>query len=75
MRKMKITRAAFACLVMKILIQMSGRETIYDINLDTRIIDSPKFIGVEKDHAAETIYFKVDRYYDYMDLANTICII
>ena len=50
-------------------------HNIYDIDLDTRIINGPETLSVRRDHRAEVIYFKVDRYFDYMDLANTICII
>lgn len=47
----------------------------YDIDLKTRTINGPEFISVQRDHRAETIYFKVDRYVDYMDLANTSCVV
>ena len=47
----------------------------YDVDLKTRTINGPEFISVRRDHRAETIYFKVDRYVDYMDLANTACVI
>lgn len=50
-------------------------ETIYDIDLDNRTIQAPEFLSVEKDHQSETIYFRFDRYYDNMDLTNTVCII
>lgn len=50
-------------------------HNIYDINLSTRKIDGPEFISVRRDHKSEIIYFKVDRYFDYMDLANTICVV
>lgn len=50
-------------------------DNIYNIDLQTREIDAPKFLAVEKDHASETIYFIVDRYADYMDLATTSCVI
>ena len=50
-------------------------EKTYDINLDIREINSPKFLSIEHDHQSETIYFKIDRFYDYMDLATTACII
>lgn len=52
-----------------------NREKIYNIDLSSRTIESPRFIGVEKDQAAETIYFLVDRYHDHSDLMNTTCII
>ena len=50
-------------------------HNIYDINLDTRVINGPKMLSVQRDHKSEVIYFKIDRYFDYMDLNNTICII
>lgn len=50
-------------------------ETIYSVDMKTRIIDSPSFLSVQKDHKAESIYFSVPRYVDYMDLAETACII
>lgn len=30
---------------------------------------------IESDHISETIYFKVPRYFDNMDMANTVCVI
>lgn len=48
---------------------------LYNIDLSTREIESPKFLSVETEHRAETIYFLVDRYYDSMDLAGTTCIV
>ena len=50
-------------------------HNIYDIDLNTRQIHGPEYISVYRDHKAEVIYFKVDRYFDYMDLSTTICII
>ena len=50
-------------------------KRIYDIDLDTRMIDAPQFLSISNDHKAETIYFRVDRFRDYMDLSNTICVI
>lgn len=50
-------------------------ETIYKVDLNTRKIDAPEFLSVLKDHNAETIHFTVDRYFDNMDLTNTICLI
>lgn len=50
-------------------------EETLDINLDTRTINVPdsftKCASVQSDHLAEMIVFTTDRYYDYMDLANT----
>lgn len=53
----------------------ANKENTYDIDLTTRTIQAPEFLSVEKDHKATVIYFKVDRYFDYMDLANTICLV
>ena len=50
-------------------------KTVYDIDLDTREITAPKFLGVLKDHSSETIYFRINRFHDFMDLANVACII
>ena len=48
-------------------------EKIYNIDLDNRSIEAPEFLSLQTDHYAETVYFLVDRYYDNMDLADTIC--
>lgn len=50
-------------------------DNIYDVDLNTRTIHGPEFISVQRDHKSEVIYFKVDRFIDYMDLANTVCVI
>lgn len=50
-------------------------HNIYDIDLKTRTIYGPDTISVQRDHRSEVIYFKVDRYFDYMDLANTVCVV
>lgn len=50
-------------------------HNIYDVDLKTRTIHGPDFISVQRDHKSEVIYFKVDRYVDYVDLANTVCVI
>lgn len=47
----------------------------YDIDLNTRSISAPKVLSVSKDHKSAVVYFRVDRYYDIMDLSNTICLI
>lgn len=50
-------------------------ERTFDVDLNTRKISVPTFLSVAKDHRAETVYFLVDRYYEYKDLAETSCII
>ena len=54
---------------------LPSNETIYEIDLNTRTIHAPEFLSVATDHYAETIYFKVDRFFDNMDLTKTVCII
>lgn len=50
-------------------------EKIYNIDLNTRTSEAPLSIGVEGDHNADSIYFKVDRFYDAYDLAHSACLI
>lgn len=56
-------------------VQLYNAKTIYDIDLSTRKVNAPEFISVNKDHNAETIYFRVPRFHDYMDLFNTVCVV
>lgn len=56
-------------------IRIPEDEPIYNIDLNSRIIDAPEFLSVKTDHQAEIIYFQVDRYFENMDLANTVCIV
>lgn len=56
-----------------ILIRIPASEPIYKIDLNTRVIEAPKMLGVEADHEAELIYFMVDRYFDQVDLAQCVC--
>lgn len=51
-------------------------EEYFEINANTRAINIPAAfkkngIAVQGDDLAEILYFKVDRYFDYMDLNNT----
>ena len=50
-------------------------ERTFDVNLTTREISVPTFLSVAKDHKAETVYFLVNRYYEYKDLSQTSCMI
>lgn len=49
--------------------------TPYHINVETREIATNSVVLLEKDHKSTTIYFSIDRYVDYMDLAQTVCVI
>lgn len=50
-------------------------EEVFRIDLKDRSIKVPssfaKQVSIQSDKLAETIVFSVDRYFDYMDLANT----
>ena len=48
---------------------------IYSIDVKSRNIDGPTFLSVLNDHSAINIYFSIQRYVDYMDLAETACVI
>lgn len=48
-------------------------EPIYEINLNTREVQAPEFLSVLEDHNAEVIWFKVDRFYDDVDLYGSTC--
>lgn len=54
---------------------LPNADKIYNIDVNTRKIDNPNITLVEKDHRSSTIYFCVDRFIDYMDLAHTKCIV
>lgn len=62
-----------------LLTRVPPSEPIITINLNSREIILPTefstFLSVEKDHAAETVYFEVDRYYDDVDLADLTCVV
>ena len=57
------------------IIKLPDDEPIYEIDLNTRIVKGPEFLGAKMDHMAEVIYFCVDRYYDHIDLFNTTCVV
>lgn len=54
---------------------LPAAEILYNIDLNTRKIDAPKVLSIEKDHKSNIVYFSVNRFMDYMDLALTNCII
>lgn len=54
---------------------LPSTEKVYNIDLQTRQIETPEYLSVEHDHKAEIVYFKVNRFFDYMDLSQTVCII
>lgn len=57
------------------LAQMFYANKYFDIDLDSRTIQSPEYLSVAKDHKAENVYFRINRFCDYMDLATTTCVI
>ena len=50
-------------------------EPIYNIDLNTRTIEAPQFLSIEEDHNSEIIWFKANRFYDNIDLADSTCLI
>ena len=50
-------------------------EKIYNVDLNSRVVEAPEYLGVERDHRAEVIYFKVNRFYDFFDLTQSVCVI
>ena len=50
-------------------------ETIYEVQLNTRQIQAPDKLGLEFDHYAETYYFKINRFFDNMDLTSCVGLI
>ena len=57
------------------IVRLPETSIIYDVDLNTRVINAPRFLSVSKDHKSTVIYFKMDRYFDYMDLTDTICLV
>ncbi len=49
-------------------LRIPSDEPIYEVDLNTRVIDAPKFLSVETDHDAELVYFSIDRYFENVDL-------
>lgn len=56
-------------------ILLPSDEKIYYVDLETRKVEAPEYLGVEGDHRAEVIYFKVNRFYDFYDLTQAVCVI
>ena len=54
---------------------LPSTENIYEVDLNTRKIEAPEFLSNYTDHASEVIYFKCNRYFDYMDLASCAIVI
>lgn len=49
-------------------LRIPSDEPIYEVDLNSRIINAPAFLSVETDHDAELIYFSIDRYFENIDL-------
>ena len=50
-------------------------EKIYHVDLNTRTSEAPVYLSVEADHKSEVIYFTVDRFYDFYDLTEAVCVV
>lgn len=51
----------------------TDKNKIYNIDLNTRTIETPSFLSVVEDHNSLVIWFKVDRFYDDIDLYGSSC--
>ena len=63
---------------LKELVMLPTDEPRFIIDANSRTITIPDaftFIGVQNDHAAETIYFEIDRYFDQHDLSTEMCVV
>lgn len=63
---------------LKELVMLPTEEPRFIIDANSRTITIPDaftFIGVQNDHAAETIYFEIDRYFDQHDLSTEMCVV
>lgn len=56
-------------------ILLPGSEKIFNVDLASRKIEAPEYLSVETDHRSEVIYFRTGRYFDNIDLTNTVCVI
>lgn len=56
-------------------ILLPSTENIYEIDLNSRVCEAPEFLSNYTDHAAEVIYFKCDRFFDYMDLSTCTIVV
>lgn len=56
-------------------ILLPSDEKIYKVDLNSRTIEAPEFLSVERDHKAEILYFTINRFYDFFDLTQAICVI
>ena len=58
-----------------IALMLPSNEKVYNVDLENRTIELPETLSVRKDQNAEFIYFKMDRYYDNMDMTDTVGLI
>ena len=56
-----------------IVYRIPSDEPVYEIDLNTRKITPPEFLSVLEDHNAEVVWFKVDRFFDDVDLYDSTC--
>ena len=50
-------------------------EKIYKIDLNKKSVEAPEYLGIENDHKSEVLYFQVNRFYDFFDLTQAVCVI
>ena len=47
-----------------VLIRIPTNEKVYNIDWESRAVEAPVSIGVEADHEAEYLFFRMDRFVD-----------
>lgn len=57
------------------IVTLLPEDKIYNVDLNTRKIETIDNIIVKTDHKSEVLYFKVPRFYDNIDLFQMTCII
>lgn len=50
-------------------------EECIEVDFRSRSIGEREVLSTARDHKSETIYFIMDRYWDFMDLSTTTCVI
>lgn len=54
---------------------LPAEHQIHEVDLNERTIHVPQFLSVRYDHNSEVVYFKCPRYFEGVDLTDTVCVI
>lgn len=57
--------------LLRLPVNIEGGESYFNINTNSRVISVPsELVVVQGDHAAEIVYFRMERFFDAMDLSQ-----